>query len=143
MEKHFNQNINTLYSDNGGEYMALANFLAFNGISHLTTPPHTPEHNGFSERRHLHIVETGFTLLFHASIPLTYWSNAFATAVYLINRMPTPTLKLLSPYERFFVLLPIIQNSKFLVVYAILGFAHILHTNLSHTPNHAFFSGTL
>ena len=106
MKKHFNQNINTLYSDNDGDYMALANFLAFNGISHLTTPPHTPEHNGFSEQRHLHIVETGLTLLSHASIPLTYWSNAFATAVYLINRMPTPTLKLLSPYEEIFGALP-------------------------------------
>ncbi|RVW70497.1 Retrovirus-related Pol polyprotein from transposon RE2 [Vitis vinifera] len=53
-------------------------------------------------RRHLHIVETGLTLLSHASIPLPYWSNAFATAVYLINRMPTPTLNLFSPYEKIF-----------------------------------------
>ncbi|RVW52539.1 Retrovirus-related Pol polyprotein from transposon RE2 [Vitis vinifera] len=105
-EKHFNQNIHTLYSDNGGEYISLSNFLALHGISHLTTPPHTPEHNGFSERRHLHIVETGLTLLSHASIHLPYWSNAFATAVYLINRMPTPTLNLLSPYEKIFALVP-------------------------------------
>ncbi|RVW20121.1 Retrovirus-related Pol polyprotein from transposon RE2 [Vitis vinifera] len=31
--------------DNGGEYQALDNFLSTNGIYHLTTPPHTPEHN--------------------------------------------------------------------------------------------------
>jgi len=101
-EKHFNQNIQTLYSDNGGEYVALTNLLALHGISHHTTPPHTPEHNGFSERRHLHIVETSLTLLSHASIPLCHWPHAFATTVYLINRMPTPTLNLSSPYEQIF-----------------------------------------
>ena len=94
--------IKTLYSDNEGEYTSLAHFLSTNGISHLTTPPHTPEHNDFSERRHLHLVETGLALLFHASLPLIYWSHAFATAVYLINHMPTPTLNLSSPYELIF-----------------------------------------
>ena len=85
VEKHFDKPIKTLYSDNGGEYIALANFLSTNGISHLTTPPHTPEHNGFSERRHLHIVVTGLTLLSHATLPLNYWPYALATTVYLIN----------------------------------------------------------
>ena len=37
VEKHLNQNIHTLYSDNGGEYIALSNFLILHGISHLTT----------------------------------------------------------------------------------------------------------
>nr|CAN82540.1 hypothetical protein VITISV_015270 [Vitis vinifera] len=60
--------------DNGGEYQALDNFLSTNGISHLTTPPHAPEHNGLFERRHRHIVETGLSLLTHASMPLTFWT---------------------------------------------------------------------
>ena len=106
VEKYFDKTIKTLYSDNGGEYIALAHFLSTNGISHLTTPPHTPEHNGFSERRHLHIVETGLALLSHASLPLTYWPYALATTVYLINRMPTPTLNLSSPYEKIFSTTP-------------------------------------
>lgn len=96
VEKHFDKKIKTFYSDNGGEYTTLAHFLSTNGISHLTTPPRTSEHNGFSERCHLHIVETGLALLSHASLPLIYWSHAFATTVYLINRMPTPTLNLSS-----------------------------------------------
>lgn len=41
-EKHFNQNIQTLYSDNGGEYVALTNLLALHGISYRTTPPPHP-----------------------------------------------------------------------------------------------------
>lgn len=35
-------------------------------------------------------------------MPIKFWSYAFATAVYLINRMPTKILNLDSPYERIF-----------------------------------------
>ena len=65
VENRFQTKIRTLYTDNGGEYIALTAFLASNGISHCTTPPHTPEHNGISERKHRHIVETGLALLSH------------------------------------------------------------------------------
>ena len=102
VEIFFKHTIISLYSDNGGEYIALRHTLAHHGISHFTTPPHTPEHNGVSERRHRHIVETGLSLLTHASLPLIFWSHAFTTAVYLINRMPTPLLHMLSPFEKIF-----------------------------------------
>ena len=92
----------TLYIDNGGEFLALRSFLATHGISHLTTPPHTLEHDGYSERRYQHIVETGLALLHQASIPLTFWSYAFTMAVYLINRMPKVGISLASSFERLF-----------------------------------------
>ncbi|OMO95913.1 hypothetical protein CCACVL1_05180 [Corchorus capsularis] len=63
------------------------------------TPPHTSEHNGFAERRHRHVIETGLTLLHQASLPLEFWSYAFQTAVYLINRMPSPNLKFQSAFQ--------------------------------------------
>ncbi|KAL6330019.1 hypothetical protein AAG906_039934 [Vitis piasezkii] len=85
-------------------------------VSHLTSPPYTPEHNGYSERRHRHIVETGLSLLTHASMPLSYWPFAFSTAVYLINPLD---------------------------VSAILGFAHTHPTNSSLVPPLASLSGTL
>lgn len=91
-----------MYSDNGGEYEALVSFLTIDGVSHLTTSPHTLEHNGFAERRHKYIVETGLSLLSHAQLPLTFWSHAFSTASYLINRLPTPTLSNKSPYHCLF-----------------------------------------
>lgn len=106
VETQFNTKLTTLYSDNGGEFIALRSFLANNGISHLTTPPHTPEHNGLSERRHRHIVETGLALLTHAKIPTSYWTYAFAAAVYLINRMPTQVLSMDSPHVRLFGVTP-------------------------------------
>ena len=35
-------------------------------------------------------------------MPILYWSLAFSTAVYLINRMPTPILKNISPFTKLF-----------------------------------------
>ena len=102
VENRFQTRVRTLYSDNGGEFIALRSYLAVHGISHLTTPPHTPEHNGIAERKHRHIVETGLTLLTHASVPKSYWPYAFATAVYLINRMPTEVINGVSPYAKLF-----------------------------------------
>ena len=77
-------------------------FLATSGISHLTAPPHTPEHNSLSERRHRHIVETGLTLLHHAHMPLPFWPHYFSTAVYLINRMSKVDLSMKSSFEKLF-----------------------------------------
>ena len=84
----------------------MRSYLATHGISHLTTPPHTPELNGLSERKHRHIVETGLSLLSVANLSLTYWLQAFATSVFLINRMPTPILQNQSPIQKLFQTIP-------------------------------------
>lgn len=102
VEKFFNYPIVSFFTDNGGEYLGLLSFLQSNGISHYTTPPHTPEQNGVAERRHRHVVETGLSLLHYAKLPLQYWSHAFQTAVYLINRLPTTTLGDKSPFQLLF-----------------------------------------
>ncbi|EOY32308.1 Uncharacterized protein TCM_040047 [Theobroma cacao] len=102
VKKAFNTSITCIYSDNGGKYQKMSKYLATHGISHLTTPPYTLELNGAAERRHKHIVETGLTLLHHASMPLKFWSHAFQVAVYPINKLPTPLLNLKSPFEILF-----------------------------------------
>ena len=102
VENQFSTKLGSLYSDNGGEYIGLRSFLTANGISHLTSPLHTPEHNGIAERKHRHIVETGLTLLSQAGVHQTYWPYVFATAVFLINRLPSPVLNNSSPYAKLF-----------------------------------------
>ena len=99
---YFTTTIKTLYTDNGDEFLTLRSFLATHGITYVTTPPHTLEHNGYFERRHRHIIKTGLTLLHQASIPLTLWSYAFATTIYLINRMPKVGLSLGFSFETLF-----------------------------------------
>jgi len=46
VEKYFKKSIVSIYFDNGGEYIKLKDYFATQGINHLTTPPHTPQHNG-------------------------------------------------------------------------------------------------
>lgn len=102
VEKQLQSHIKTLYSDNGGEYIKLRSFLQQHGISHLTTPPYTPEHNGLFERKHRHLVETARCLLHHASLPPQFWCYSLQTAAFLINRLPTPSLKMQTPLNKLF-----------------------------------------
>ncbi|GJT33879.1 retrovirus-related pol polyprotein from transposon RE1 [Tanacetum coccineum] len=102
VEKFFQTPLVSIFTDNGGEYLGLLPFLKTHGISHYTTPPHTPEQNGVAERRHRHIVETGLALMHRAKLPLSFWSHAFQTVVYLINRLPTPILNNHTLYQHLF-----------------------------------------
>lgn len=77
-------------------------FLDDCGIVSRISCPHTPEQNGVAERKHRHITEMGLSLLFQAKMPKRYWLEAFNTAVYLINRLPTPVLQGKSPHELLF-----------------------------------------
>jgi hypothetical protein len=74
------------------------------------------------ERKHRHIVETGLTLLAHCSAPLTYWAEAFQTACYLINRLPTPILNNESPFQKLFSLRP---NYNFLRIFGCACWPHL------------------
>jgi histone deacetylase 1/2 len=62
------------------------------GIYHHVICLHTHEQNVMVERCHRYIVEIGLTLLGQCNAPLKYWSYAFESSIYLINRMPTPFL---------------------------------------------------
>jgi histone deacetylase 1/2 len=76
--------------------------------------PHTSQQNGVAERKHRHLVETGLALLAHSSLPLRFWDEAFLTACYLINHMPTPVLNKETPLFR---LLHIQPNYEFLRIF--------------------------
>ncbi|BBH01204.1 transposable element gene [Prunus dulcis] len=72
VENLFSTKIKALQTDGGGEYTShiFHNFLVTHGIDHRISCPHHPEQNGLAERKHRHIVDTGLTLLAHASMPL-------------------------------------------------------------------------
>jgi len=98
IELQLNHKIKALQFDGGGEFRPFTKFLNEQGIVHILTFPHTHHQNGFVERKHRNIVDTGLTLLAHAKMPLSIWDHAFTTTTYLINRMPTPTLHNKSPF---------------------------------------------
>lgn len=105
VEKLLGKSIIRFQSDNGGEFRALTSFLKANGIEHKFTCPYTSQQNGIVERKLCQIVDTGLTLLSHASLSLEFWYDVFSTAIYLINRLPTVAHNL-SPLEKLFGLQP-------------------------------------
>ena len=113
VENFFNNPILQLYTDNGGKYIALIEFLAQHGISHLTTLPHTSEHNGYSERCHSYILQTSLIMLQHTLMPLSFWPHVFTTLVYLINKMSKiKNLAYVSSFEKLFGKCPNLEKLK-------------------------------
>lgn len=104
VENAFSTKIKSFQSDGGGEYTkrVFQNFLTTHGISFRSSCPDHPEQNGIAERKHRHIVETGLALLAQSNIPSSFWVEAFQTAIFLINRLPTHVLNNISPYEKLF-----------------------------------------
>lgn len=99
---HFHTTISSFQSDWGGEFRPLVNYFMELGVHFQHPCPYIHTQNGKVERKHQHIVDVGLTLLAQASLPLEFWWEAFHTAVYLINRLPTPVLSLQSPYSVLF-----------------------------------------
>ncbi|KAL6319103.1 hypothetical protein AAG906_001576 [Vitis piasezkii] len=89
VQTQFSAKIKILRSDNGGEYT----YFNSHGILHETSCSQTPQQNGTAERKNRHILETTRALLINAHVPNRYWSDAVATAVHLLNRMPTKVLQ--------------------------------------------------
>ncbi|RVX04841.1 Retrovirus-related Pol polyprotein from transposon RE1 [Vitis vinifera] len=122
VENQFDAKIKCLQSDNGGEFRSFMSFLQESGILHRFSCPYNSSQNGRVERKHRHVVETGLALLAHAGLPLKFWSYAFQTATFLINRMPSKVLQNASPYFALFKRNP---DYKFLRVFGCLCYPFI------------------
>ena len=81
----------------------------------------------------------GLTLLAKASMDLKYWWQAFSTATYLLNRLPTPVLNHKSPYEQIFHQPLVITFFAPLVVLVIHTSVHTVAISSIFGPHYAFF----
>jgi histone deacetylase 1/2 len=106
VERKFGRKIITMQTDWGGEYEKLHSFFQKAGITHHVSCPHTHQKNDSAERKHHHIVEVGLSLLANASMPLKFWDEAFLTATYLINMLPSKPLKFQTPTEKLLNITP-------------------------------------
>ncbi|KAI0494798.1 hypothetical protein KFK09_024941 [Dendrobium nobile] len=97
-----------LRSDGGGEFLSneFTNFLHTHGIQRQLSCPHTLEKNGVAERKHRHLLDLTRTLLHASNLPSTFWSEALATANYVINRLPSTAINLDIPFQRLHGRLP-------------------------------------
>jgi len=99
VERKFGRKIISMQTDWGGEYEKLNSFFQQIGIAHRVSYPHAHQQNGVAERKHRHIVEVGLALLANASMPLKFWDQAFLTATYLINILPSKVINYHTPVE--------------------------------------------
>jgi histone deacetylase 1/2 len=106
VERKFDRKIVTMQTDWASEYEKLHAFFQTAGITHHVSFPHAHQQNGSTKRKHRHIVEVGLSLLANASMPLKYWDEAFLTATFLINFLPSKVINLESPAERLLHITP-------------------------------------
>ncbi|KAH0644484.1 hypothetical protein KY284_032368 [Solanum tuberosum] len=96
--------LKSLKCDGDGEFIQtdFIKHLEDCGIVRHISCPNSPEQNEVAERKHRHIVETSLTLLLHVNLPLFLRVEAFLTAVFLINRLPSSVLKMVTPFVKLY-----------------------------------------
>ena len=102
IELQSNFKIKAIRSDKGEEYTTKA-FQAYCdefGILRQYTQSHTPHQNGVAERKNRTLLEKARCMAFESKIPAYLWSEAVATANYLVNRTPTQGNAGMTPYEK-------------------------------------------
>ncbi|KAK9067609.1 hypothetical protein SSX86_011720 [Deinandra increscens subsp. villosa] len=106
--------IKIFQSDGGTEFVnhTVRKILEDNGTLHRLSCPYTPQQNGRAERKHRHIVETGLAMLFNAHMPAKYWVDAFTSATFIINRLPSKILNHKAPFELMFSQTPQYGNFR-------------------------------
>ena len=114
-EMQTGKRVETLRSDNGGEYtsQAMAKFCSSRGIMQKFTPPYTPQLNGVAERMNRTLVECARCMMEHAGLSKEYWGEAVMTATFLRNRCPSRAISLdKSPHQIWTGKKPLLGNLK-------------------------------
>ena len=108
VQTQYKQCIQVLRSDNGGEYINanMKTFFVEKGLIHQTSCAYTPEQNGVAERKNRYILEITRALLIESKIPTSFWPEAIATSVYLMNRLPRESSILKLPSIRLSTMKP-------------------------------------
>lgn len=120
-KRQFNTQLKYVRSDNGSEFVCLADFFQKNGVIHETSWVGTPQENGRVERKHRHILNVARALRFQANLQIQFWGECVLTVGYLINRTPSSVLGYVTPYERLFNKAPSYDHLK---VFGRLCYAH-------------------
>ena len=112
VKNQYSSRIKVFQSDGGTEFTSTCfkTHLRNSSIHHQLSCPYTPAQNGRTERKHRHVTETGLALFFHSHLSSRFWVDAFSTAAYIINRLPTPLLGGKSPFELLYGYTPHYDN---------------------------------
>uniref|UniRef100_A0A2N9GXG4 Integrase catalytic domain-containing protein n=1 Tax=Fagus sylvatica TaxID=28930 RepID=A0A2N9GXG4_FAGSY len=102
VQTQYSKAIKVFRSDNAREYRQtdFSTILKNYGTIFHTSCAGTSQQNGRAERKLRHILDTVRALTNAASTPASFWGEAALTAVYTINRCPSPVIQNTTPYER-------------------------------------------
>ncbi|RVX01052.1 Retrovirus-related Pol polyprotein from transposon TNT 1-94 [Vitis vinifera] len=109
----------------------LGEFLAQEGIVHLSSCVDTPQQNGIAERKNRHLLEVARSLMFSMNVPKLFWGQAVLTAAYLINRMSSRVLKFQTPCQTLLKSFPTTRLIS-TVPPKIFGCSVFVHINQQH-----------
>jgi transposase InsO family protein len=104
VQTQYSKAIKAFRSDNAREYRQtyFSTILKHYGTIFHTSCAGTSQQNGRAECKLRHILDTVRALTNVASTPASFWGEAAFTAVYIINRYPSPVIQNTTPYERLF-----------------------------------------
>lgn len=90
-ERQTNQKLISFTLDRGGEFInsLLGPELDKLGIILHTTAGHAPQQNGVAERGNRTITTKARAMMVESGVPISFWYQAFSTAVFLTNRTIT------------------------------------------------------
>lgn len=143
----FRCDIQCFQTDNGKEFdNGRASVFTTHGIAFRLTCPYTSQQNGRAERILRTINDSLRALLFHASLPLSFWPDALSTTTYLLNRRPCRRHDNRTPYELLYghtVLFPPMIIFGYLVIDATLTLPQQHRINSLYGLSRAFSLGIL
>ncbi|RVW53770.1 Retrovirus-related Pol polyprotein from transposon TNT 1-94 [Vitis vinifera] len=114
VETQSGQKVKVLRTDNGGEYTSkeFNVFCQEARIAHQLTTPYSSQQNGVYERNNITVMEMARCMLFEKNLPKLLWAEAVSTSVYLLNRLPTKSVKSKTPIEAWPGVIPSVKHLK-------------------------------
>jgi len=106
----------------------MVDFFHKNGIHHQTSCVEIPQQNAVVERKHQSILNIARAILFQSKLPICFWNYAITHVVFILNRLPTTTLKNITSFTALHQQVP---NYSELRVFGSLCFATSLSANKS------------
>ena len=102
----------TIRTDNGSEFInaTFVNILQQNHIKRERCPPYAHVH--MAERANRTIQDMARCMLFSQNVPTSFWSEAVAYAVYILNRTTNKNNSVKTRYELFFGIKPNMQHLR-------------------------------
>jgi transposase InsO family protein len=106
--------LKTLRTDRGGEFTSgeFAEYCAAGDVHRQHTAPYSPQQNGVVERWNGTVVATTMSMLKAKKLPGWFWGEAVKIAVYVLNRCPTKSVDVMTPFEAWHDKKPAVHHLK-------------------------------